>query len=233
MKTQMKLGIFFLGLSLVVACDPIRGTLQVNRSFEAKAGSSFSSAAYCSGEMYPCGNETQSISIPVGQHNMKVDMITRKDAQLLIKVGKTEHKIELSIPDGKQIPATGSISISAQESGQPFDLHAQTQTDVSRTELERDLESCEIVWQERVCGIRPGKSGKGSDVKDEKPVYECWTETFRKPGTQDVEFFYETTTQHMQAQIQQSGSQVASFSGLRTNTEKIYTYKGTCFERHF
>lgn len=233
MNRSLKSGIFFALLTVVsIACDPIRGQLHVNRSFQVKINTT---QPNCSVEMDPtCGyGSSESATLSPGQYQMNVEMITRRDAQILVRAGKKDLKIELAIPDGKEIPATGAVVIYGSESGQPFDLHAQTQTHVTRTETTRTIESCEIVWTERICGIKPGQSGKGKDVKDEKPVYQCWNETFRKPGTQDVEFFYETTTQNMQATIHERGSQAASFSGSRSNTEKIYTFKGTCFERRW
>jgi hypothetical protein len=212
-----------------VGCDPISGYLMVNRPLQVKVNTTLPN---CNAEMDPsCGySQSESATLNPGQYRMDIEMITRKDAQIIVSTGKNDLKLDLAL-NGKDIPATGTVSISSAESGQPFDLLAQTQTSVSRTDSTRGIESCQIVWQQQVCGLVPGDSGKGSNVKNQPPIYKCRMETFSKPGQQEVEFYYETTTQNMQAQIIQSGSQAASFSGSRSNTEKIYTYQGPCVER--
>jgi len=223
LKTLRALGIFLILASLVIACDPIRGQLRVDRAFSAKKETRNN---FCTGDNYPCDQATsETITVQPGSYSMKVEQFGRNQVNIYLKA-KHELTLPLSLPSHKEIPDTGSITLSSQESGQPFDLVAQTQTDVSETEPTRDVESCEIRRVERVCGIKPGGV-------DGKPNYQCWDQTYVTPGSKDVEYFYRTTTQNMQAQIVDRGSQIASFSGSRTDTDKIYLYEGPCIERRW
>jgi hypothetical protein len=207
----------------LTACDPISGTLQVVKSFTALVGSSNQN---CTGDNYPCDIQKQPITVTPGNYSMTIDMLGRDTVQINLKSGRYPQIIELSVPPGKEIPSTGSISLTAQESGQPFDLVAHTNTDVQESAKTHGYEYCQISWQEQVCG----PTGGGPN---QPPQYHCWYETRYQPGEQEVEYFMRTTTQTMQAQISASGTAAGNYSGSRTANEKIYTYQSQCYPRRY
>jgi hypothetical protein len=212
----------FLGLTTtLMACDPIRGTLQVDRSLSVKTGN----AQNCPAETYPCPENVKLATVNPGSYSMDVDALGASTFRIYLKTDRKQLNIELDIPSGKSIPSNGTFSLSSAESGQPFDLLGQVQTDVSQTQETRTQESCQITHTEQVCGLKPGQSGQG-------PVYACWTETFTREGIEDVQYYYRTTTENLQAQLVQSGAQAAHYAGSKTSTDKIYTYKGGCHERY-
>ena len=220
MKSLKTFGIIFAVLSGLIACDPISGSLQVSHPFSVRT----TSTNICTGDMWPCDDNGKIETLQPGSYNMQIQQFGGNTIRIYLKLKKQQVPVDLNISSGREIPATGSLVLSSQETGQPFDLQAQTQTQVSETEPRRELEDCEITWTERVCGIKPGGSNG-------KPVHSCQDVKYSRPGLRDVEYFYRTTTQHMQAQILDRGSQVASFSGSRSDTDKIYLYKGACLER--
>lgn len=220
MKTLTSFGIFFAVLGGLIACDPISGSLQVSHPFSVRT----TSTSICPADAYPCDDNGKVETLQPGSYSMQIQQFGGNTIRIYLKLKKQQVPVDLNIASGREIPATGSLVLSSQETGQPFDLQAQTQTNVSETEPRRELEDCEITWTERVCGLKPG------GVQG-KPVHTCQDVKYTRQGFRDVEYFYRTTTQNMQAQILDRGSQVANFSGSRSDTNKIYLYKGTCLER--
>lgn len=227
MKPLKYLGFVLSVATILSACDPISGRLQVGRSFTVKtAAGDPQMGGACPADLYPCANEEKVETIQPGSYNMEISQFGGDNIRIQLGSGSKTMNIDLALPDGQDIPSTGNIALSSQQTGQPFDLQAQTQTTVTRTEPRRDIESCQITWQERVCGLVPGGPNG-------KPVHKCRTETFSRPGSRDVEYYYKTTHQDMQAQILAQGSQVATFVGSRTSTDKIYLYEGPCIDHRY
>lgn len=189
----------------VLACDPIKGTLQVVKPFTALAGDSNDEEGL------------KNVTVDAGSYSMKLEMSGKHSAEMKLKSGRQEFVLSLQIPKGKEIPQNGAFALSAKESGQPFDLSGENKTTVTESDQERGQESCQEQVRERVCGYRGNP-----------PQYVCWDEIRYRQGWMDVEYYFRTTRQEMTAQIQQNAELTASFAGARSSDEKIYTYRGFC-----
>ncbi len=208
----------------LIACDPINGTLQVAQSFTALAGSS--SQQNCGQENPNCGASwgKHQITITPGSYNMSVES-GRNDLQIDLKGANLSEKLELTIPAGKQIPDSGRVTLTSQETGQPFDLEAVINTDVQDSAKTNGYETCQVSYQEQVCAPT-GDGGPGNP-----PQIHCWFETHTRQGQQQVEYFVRSTNRSMTAEILLLGSttSAAHFSGNRMSKQKIYTYQSPCF----
>lgn len=217
MKTLKPFLVCLLGTLALAACDPIEGTLQVLQPFTAVSGDSSQPCNFNQYD-YPCMNPTENITVEPGSYRMSLDMRGRGLAQLRLDVGRSQKVLELQVPRGKGIPDNGQVVLTSQESGQPFDLIADTVTNISNSETQQGRESCQVPVYEQVCRL------EGQPARER-----CQTEVRYQTGSQDVTFYYQTKTQNMTAQIQVSGSTVAQLNGSRSNTQKIYTYQSSCY----
>ncbi len=215
MKTARLIVLAFSIMGFLLGCEPIQGTLQILNPLKAIEGQT---PTNCNSYNPNCQDPKKPITVPVGTYKAKLDRLGKTTLLLKFKVGRQDKVLELNVPRGKEVPETGVFTLSAQESGQPFDLTAQTETVIDRTPEQREQESCQITYHETVCG-----------VVGNPPQYTCWTETHYRYGWQEVVYYLKTTRQSMQSEITQAGQSAATFEGERSSSEKIYTYKGICY----
>lgn len=205
-----------LGALFLSSCDPIEGKIGVLKQFRAVIVDQ-----NCIPGRDPCQPE-KKVVIPSGEHDAKVSFVSKKLAVVSIKVKKTTHRLNFSIPSGLEIPTNGEFKISSKDSGQLADLEAGIQTLVDNSEIYGGEEACKWETQERVCRVVPLPNGGWGE--------ECYWRTVEHWGRQDVEYFFRTTTQKMKSNLidPSTAEKLAEFGGDRADTEKIYTYKGQC-----
>lgn len=204
-----------LSLLGLIGCDPVEGDLVVKESLQIKKV-----VEPCNDYSANCFNQEERQTIEPGGYDMKMDVESKKVLSLAISKKWALYKLELKIPDSKYIPSTGELSLSSNESGQPFDFKMKSQTDVSETAIQQGSESCTESIQTEVCYVVPGTP----------PRQKCELKWVTAKGMQYVEFYYRTTQQRVSAVFSKISSDqvLASYDGSRSDSQKIYTRKDRC-----
>lgn len=204
-----------LSLMGLVGCDPVEGDLNVKESFQIKKV-----IEPCNDYSANCLNQDELQTLELGGYDMKMDVESQKVLSLAISKKWALYKLELKVPESKHIPSNGELSLSSQESGQPFDFKMSSQTDVSETATQQGSESCTESVQTEVCYIVPGNP----------PRQKCELKWATAKGMQYVEFYYRTTQQRVSAVFSKISSDqvLASYGGSRSDSQKIYTRKDRC-----
>jgi hypothetical protein len=201
-------------VALILACDPIPTTLVVTKAFTGLVKNN--TPPPCD---YGCDTETK-IQIPAGKYNSKLEFVSKRELILSIDVGRSRYNLSLNVPNNASIPNdNGSFVLSSRDSGQPFDLAGTLETTYSRTQEQGAYESCRYVIQEQQCWF-DGRQNVCRWVQRE-----VW-------GHQQVAYFLETANRHIVgtvANAKDAKDVFASFDGQRSETQKIYTYKGACY----
>lgn len=204
--------------TLITACDPISGSIQVVKSIRVKTYQNNTNCGH--GEMDMC-HDTYAI-IPTGNMNFSLDFQTSASALLTVQPGGKNITTTLTLPKNKAIPDNGSIALSSREINQPFDLNLNIQTDTSDSEPQWGIESCTYYEREQVC------------TRDSKGVEHCDMRDVAHSGYQEVNFFNRTIVKSLQGNLSSAGRPqdlIAQLAGRRSDTSKIYLYKTAC-DRH-
>ncbi len=209
------LAIMTLGLS---SCDPFEGVLDVKKAFTVV--SKAQQQPNCgNGESYDpsCEQSAQpsNIRIPVGNLNAKLDFVGRDQIQITMKIDGRKTTVKMPLPNKLSLPQNGAFEISARELGQSFSAKGDTVTNISDSQPYRGYEQCTYSRYEYVCRIV-----NNQQVCREEPrsVY----------GQQFVEFFNRSTHQSLNVNFIDTAV-LATFSGTRSSSQKIYTFRDRCF----
>ena len=199
MKKLFALG---LGALLLAACDPITGQMKVSKTFVANYKGFF-------------GNVSQT-QIKAGNYGASLDFESQTKAVLTLRSAQGEEQsMTLAIPEGAQVPRySGPISLKGTQSGQPFDIKGEIDTDESDTGSTRTTESCSRTETRQICR------------RDH-----CETETITISGDREVEYHYHSTSTSMSLKLLNPSSKavLATFSGTRYSSGKVYDYQGSCY----
>lgn len=158
----------------------------------------------------------KEIKLLPGNWDMTVSRDGKRKVVFQVKdARKKTHRIVLKTPQGG-LPESGAFELLGSVTGQPFDVKGSLETQISETELRRDREQCSYSSPYTVCG----GTGRG---------YRCWTEWRTVWGMRNVEYYDRTETQSLNGEIFEKGSSAGTFLGDRSESERIYTYEGSCF----
>ncbi|MCM2323865.1 MAG: hypothetical protein NDJ90_11450 [Oligoflexia bacterium] len=213
------------GLSAVLAiggmsCKKIEGGLRLERDLPIKVK-----------VPDPFGGEASDKieTIKAGSYEAKVDFRSQKEFILKVKVKRfRSEEIVFGVAEGHYLPDfNGTFALLSAESGQPFDLKAETVGNITRSSDERGYESCTFYEREYVCRMVKDQQGDGRHE-------ECRWESVAHSGTQEVEYHYVYTTRDIAITLLDSATQdrLGGFDGHRTDSDKVYTYQGPCFGGH-
>lgn len=208
-----------VGLLGLAACDPIKGTVEIYKAIKFK--SEIAQVGSCgSGEMPPCENTVEYKTFQPGSYKFALSALSRREATLEVKDGRTTAIVRLNLPEGKELSLNGTTVFSANEIEQEFNLKLDAATDITQSETYRDIESCSETEYITVC--RPRSDGRGE---------ECFQEARTRYGSQEVEYYYEYTTTDLKGTMRSRNNSVllAQLEGRRVLTDKNYVYKGYCF----
>jgi len=158
----------------------------------------------------------QAATIPAGTYNATIEgsaniFKTQISLDLALK-GGTGH-ILFNVPSGVAVPKEdGELKLTAAQSGQPFDMDGKIATNVQEGSVQSGVESCTRNETEQRCD--------GSS---------CHTETITITGQQDVQYHSEDTIRDVNVTISKAGAVLATFSGERDDSSKVYDYQGACY----
>lgn len=198
----------------MTACEPITGSIQFVKSITVKTTQQ-GNCGY--GELDAC--QTTSTTIPAGDARFSLVFRNRQSLTLTVKTGSKQIATDIMLPSEKSIPANGSVRFLAQEIAQPFDLNVNMQTVVTDSPETSTWEDCTYTIRQEVCR------------RDSRGQRRCELEYVEYRGTRDVSYFHRTTDEDLQGRLNSPGNQsdlIATMTGSRSGTEKIYTYQGQC-----
>lgn len=159
------------------------------------------------------GKELSKV-IPAGHSSVQIQI--EKDS---FDIKSNGQEIVFKLPKGTPIPKNGGRQlIPAQLSGQSYDLLADVIVDVTRSAERNDFEQCSEPYTYEDCSC---------DVAGQ---IQCTTRTTYLNGEKDVSYYFVYTKRDVQIDFLKPGAQNSSgrFNGTRTDSEKVYTYKGRC-----
>lgn len=202
-------------LLLLAACDPVEfaGVISVKqpmviKSTESQPGCNPSDSIRC--------RKVVNVSVPVGDHKGKMNLVGRKQIQLKLTINDKKRSLNLVLPKKLEVPDNGAFEISAADLGQDFGAQGNAATKVADSETRKDYETCTYERRETVCT----PSGHQVVCRDElRTVY----------GRQLVEFFDRRTDQQVSINFfSAQNSLLANYNGQRNTAERIYSYKSIC-----
>ncbi|MCM2282851.1 MAG: hypothetical protein NDI61_13510 [Bdellovibrionaceae bacterium] len=201
----MKRALSLLMMAFVLAgCEDFSGQMNVTAPFAALAKSGRFS-------------QPRSITIPAGAYSVNVDTKLSGDVDLSLKVNGKSETIRVQIPKDRVPKENGVFTVSAAESGQPFDLRGELETTYERSHLYRGWDSCTRTVPQQVCGY------------DRDGRYYCRVEYVTVWGQQQVEYYLLTTSRALAIELTKAQTSLADIEGHNSSTHKVYTYQGYCF----
>ncbi len=223
----MKKVLSFLAIAVMTAsCVNLNGTLEVSETLKAKKKGGFLNL------------QLKDVTIQPGSYVSELKVNSKSSFTLKLKSSK-EDEADISLPiksleENFDIPQNGPISIKGEKVSQPFDLAGTITTSYSDSSTYRDVESCSVTVRENVCekvciekdAKDPNKCVKGEVVCSMQDVY--------YNGHQNVEYHFLYTTRNLKADIlaEKSDKVLATFNGSGTESDRIYDYKGPCYDLH-
>lgn len=152
--------------------------------------------------------------LPAGQYDAKIEL--SKD-EMDLKAANVE--VNFVLPKNVPLPKNGGhVVIPASATAQPYDIDADVQVDVTRSQETRAWESCTEAIPYEDCSC----TAAGQIV--------CTTRTAYLSAQMDVSYYYVYTQRDIELKFMTPGTTTSNgqFNGVRNESEKIYTYKGAC-----
>lgn len=198
-------------LLLLAACDPFEGVISVKQQMTVK--SSEQTPGCNPDDSWGC-DQIVNVTVPAGDHNAKLDFVSRDQIQLTLKINGKKKQLNLDLPKKLKVPDNGAWEITATDLGQDFGALGNSATQVTDSDTYRGYESCTYQRSEVICGPQG-----------------CHTEWRTVYGQQQVEYFERRTNQQIAVNFVKAPQSVilAEFKGQRNFAERIYRYKGQCY----
>lgn len=159
-------------------------------------------------------NMMENVTMPMGDHNAKLEFISRDQIRLDIIINGKKKLLNLYLPKKLNLPENGVFEVSSKDLGQDFAASGVSNTVVADSQIQRGWDQCTYQRSEVVCYPQG-----------------CHTEWRTVYGQQQVEFFDRRTNQKISVNFinEQNASLLSNYSGERSFSERIYTYKGMCY----
>lgn len=217
---------------LFVACEDMKGQLSVKEELTVKAKKT---------GLFQSG--TKEVKIPAAAYEAKLNPTSKTSMNLELKVNGKDIKVPFKIKEGTRIPEyDGQLDILSEESGQPYDLHADVKSDVSSYDFDT-TETCVAGYiPVRRCVTHPGTSHCTSIPAGEvcrtnrrgerictqqpetrhcttRPAYtDCRIVDEAVYGSQRVTKRRTTTVKNLVVDVLAAGAQVAQFNHQNTSS---------------
>lgn len=216
MKNLIKAFIAVSFLGLVSCNEKIKGTLSLQSSLPVKVTQK---SNWCN-EGTNC-EEIVDKTLPTGDYSTTLRFIGRHDVEMQVKYNREQWNINIHIPSGANLPSeNGTISLTSQQTGQPFDLAGDVQTQKQRGQTVRENESCSYTDYRHECY-----------VTGNPPATVCRDVPYTRWGYRDVEFYNVQVHREvkMNAYAPRSPAVLGTFTSVSDWTERVYTYQGRCW----
>ena len=151
-----------------------------------------------------------------------------------------KYRFPISIPKGKDIPKYyGSFKLTAGESKLRYDINGEIDTEESQSgsysgtdscTYQEEVKVCEVVDVDQVCAGLTGKALRRCR-RQNAGGRKCHYEYETKWGTQDTEYYTETTDRNLSIEMVLPGSShiVATFNATDTSHRDVVTWRGECY----
>lgn len=193
------------------------------------------------------------ISLLDGRKKIEIQPGTYEGA-LKIK-SKTKVVLEMNLPTGKasfdfkttqnlkELSERKPIRIPAGSSGQPYAVEGAYDMELDSTDHQRAVESCTYSVPEYRCHFvrdrhdrhdhRDHRDHRDDRDRDHRGHHggreRCGYESVSYPGTQEVEYYYSSTTEKLILKLMDASQRVvATFKGTDYDSDKVYTFKSEC-----
>ncbi|GAB4014026.1 MAG: hypothetical protein Fur0010_11550 [Bdellovibrio sp.] len=191
----MKFFVSLLSLAILVSCQDIKGNLEVSKNLTLQS-------------------QNGAEQIIEGKYSGSVKFTKKKMVLTLDQMGDSEFTFK--IPKGTDIPDNGTISLSADEVGQPYDVSGVVATKITRGDIEESWESCTYQQPYTVCR---------TDARGNRT---CWTEYRTVFGRQYVRYYMETVDKDFNMSLLDAGDSVAVFAGKDIARYRRDIYSDQC-----
>lgn len=158
------------------------------------------------------------VTIDAGHHDAKLKWKSKEKIRLTLTEGKNK-KIDFSVPKDVRIPQRrGQMTLTAQQSGQPYDLFANLDTHTRRSPTRYDRESCTQTRRITRCTTNPQGERK------------CWEETVTYHGHREIRYHYVYTLKGLIVELKAPSSEeiLAKFDGTDESSHKVTEYESPC-----
>ncbi|MBX9766442.1 MAG: hypothetical protein K2X47_04145 [Bdellovibrionales bacterium] len=202
----------------LVACQPLKGPLQVTQPFDITT------------------KDKKTVQVPIGTFDtdFKYDDGKREVEIKIKKLNGKDQTMKFKVPPSVNIPTTGgTFRLEGRDINQDFDLGGRVSYQVTDSETRRDRESCTYTVSERVCETRrvcpdqiPGRPRR--PCRNENYCYYVDRTIY---GQREIEYYVKTTYRGLDAQFSspRTNRSLARLSADKTTNEAIRTYVGRCY----
>jgi len=159
--------------------------------------------------------------IEQGEYGLSLSQRGSRQLRMEIQIEgeREETVVDFRFPRGKSIPNTrGQFALSAAESGHNYDLEGAVDILIERGDEQVARHSCWVRYTEWQCWY------------DRYGYRRCVPIPRDYPGFQDVRYYDRTTTNFMDIDLMQPGTETvaAAISTSRTSTDRVVTYTEPC-----
>ena len=235
------------------ACNPIEGTLSVNKPVPVNTVRTEATSPFCAFEGgFDCEERViqESMRLRPGKFKAALNFDDPRSVTLTLRSGDQPGDIRFDVPHGMHIPRDqGRFRLSGRDIGQPLSLEGEVRTNSQLSSLRREVQSCSYVVERWTCpgGLfksnwRSSPSGQWllghwsagrwqssrGQLTHKKP--HCGYHSYRIQGTQPVEFQYETITRSVELYLRTSAAPRADTD--TTNGDADARFSGTQQTRH-
>ena len=185
---------------LFVACDDLDGTFEAFQNLEFK------------------DRKNNTVTVSEGSYEAKIKFNSKKKMTLQLDRESGETKIEFRIPKDIEFGENETVSLTAAQVNQNYDVDVTDENSVSVSGLQQGSESCNYRVPRRVCRRRP--NGQMT----------CWTEWINVWGRRYVSYRVEVKTGLKTIEILSPGEPVAlgEFIAPYEKSKTLYESVGPC-----
>lgn len=178
----------------------IKSNLEVSNSFELKNDNSV---------LVKLNPGTYPVDLNINSSRVKAQIKTASSS-------KTTFRLKL--PKGTQLPVNGSLVLSPEQSGQPFQTTVDVKTEIEKSERVRGFENCTRFETIQECY-----------TVGNPPQTVCHPVNRQSWGKKSVEYFVRSSHRSIVVSLAGTTGSDARITGSRVDSEKVYTYEGICF----
>ncbi len=224
---MLKTPLFILTtLLLLTSCVNTKGTFLAHEGLVFKKKKLFSS-------------RLKDVPVSAGSYQATFKFKTKKKLKLILN--GEDKKIVFEIPDGTRLPShNGTLNLTAEQTGQPYDLFGEIQTEFSRSGQHSDIESCSWTTYRRECRrVCTDKADEREprdrdDIRRDRRDRNCRRVCEDVPvthyGHRRVVYHYEYENKQLFVELLKpaSNQMVASFKGTDHSSTRVVDHSSVC-----
>lgn len=216
MKNLVKAVLALSFLTLVSCNEKIKGNLALKSQLSVNVTQK---SNWCN-DGSNC-EEVVAKTLPAGDYSAQLQFIGKRDVEMQVNVNRDQWRINIHVPKGSDMPTeNGSISLTSQQTGQPFDLSGDVKTQKENGQTVREHEQCSYTDYRHECY-----------VTGNPPTTVCRDVPYTRWGYRDVEYYNVKAHREVEMNVlaAQSSEVVGKFTAVNDWTERVYTYQGRCW----